>query len=1460
MKSIGKIPKYLFITITTIIIVVYSLSLLFRVETIQRHIATQISNELKTKLELPIKIGSIRVRHLNEISIKNTLVHDQTGDTALYIQEATAHISPLYLLKGDIQINTLAFSKPVIKLNRDTKDSPLNIQFIIDKLSKGEDGTKGNISLRINQFLIHDGIFCYDEKDAPVCKSVFNSKHIRIEDLGCNISIKRFHNDTIDVKIRSIYGKEQCGIELNKISANVNATRDNIIINRFKAIFPESELNAEEITFTPNNGSPSFTIKASCKKLTPSDFAALGIPHSSDLPKLTFYLESTGDCSKIVSKLSFATFDNKFSIKTNSHTTNPYNSTRTTHVNILDCHIEKSCTEYIQPFIKDSLQQITQATGDISISGEAVLRKDNFKGSADIMTQNGHITANAIADYNGKYTITLSGKKIDLKEILHNSAFDKCNITTTITGNTRTLFNNIAFSGRITDLNAGGYKYVPIEYAGYYTPNKANANITINDPAIEGKIQISHINNNWQNIDVSVSIDTLIPNKLGLNNRADETLSFRLNGEFRDYRKEGKIINIKFDNFTINDGKSRETIRNFHICDNSTEEQRLIILSSDFINGSIIGEFDYKTIISNIGRVTLKHTPALQETFPGKSDDNNYIFKFDIRNTQFVSKLFNLPITINEPSTISGTCNSGKETFRLDTRLNNVRIGNSDYNTIVFDGKSDNQALTIDFQAKKQLAKKDSGLSSGTGSETTIGLHCTIVNDTIKNHIYWNNNRKRHSMKGNMRMDALLGRNKENLLTMNAHIHSDSIVHNDSVWKISEGAITGDFNRICVNDIKLYNSSQSLAIEGIVGQESNDSLFIALNNLEVSTILDFVNFHALHFAGCATGKAHLTSLLSEPNVSAKVKLDSLKIDGSYMGSSDIEFGWDNNLKSILLDCGIHNPGRESSRVHGFLSQAHDTICLQIDANTLNLGFIEKKIKNFVTDINGTGNGKVKVLGSWRKLDIIGATSLDCSLKVAPTNTTYFFTGDTLRFSPGKIGFNSVAIKDRKGNNGTVSGYVSHQNLAKWRCKLKANAHNLLIYDTHGFEAMPFYGTVFATGTVDLSSDENGTNLKAQLRSEADSRFVYNSSEAGGVRDNSFVTFTDISKKKRNRILDNEQEFESNNFDSKLNLDFLLDMRDAMQLKVYTNLRTDDYIDLYGNGILHAVFDDKEGFTMKGNLDLTRGTYKFTIQDIFPKEFSITKGSTLVFNGNPFEAALNLKTKHLVPSAMLSDLTTETSKRKSVKVNCLMDITGTLNNPTLNFDLELPEGNEEERELLASMTSTTEQKNMQFIYLLGIGKFYTYDNSNAQAGNPQSSTAMESLISNTLSGQLNNMLGQIIDNGNWDFSGNFSTSKRGWNDMEVEGMLEGRLLDNRLLINGNFGYRENPTANKNFIGDFEIQWLLNKTGSISLKAYSKTNDRYFSKTNLTTQGAGIMLRHDFNNWLWWRKKEGNNKKD
>ena len=93
-----------------------------------------------------------------------------------------------------------------------------------------------------------------------------------------------------------------------------------------------------------------------------------------------------------------------------------------------------------------------------------------------------------------------------------------------------------------------------------------------------------------------------------------------------------------------------------------------------------------------------------------------------------------------------------------------------------------------------------------------------------------------------------------------------------------------------------------------------------------------------------------------------------------------------------------------------------------------------------------------------------------------------------------------------------------------------------------------------------------------------------------------------------------------------------------------------------------------------------------------------------------------------------------------------------------------EGSEEERELLASVASTPDQKNMQFVYLLGVGKFYTFDANNAQTDeSSHSSTAMESLISNTISGQLNNMLGKIINSAN---NHKLSLPRRGLRDWKA----------------------------------------------------------------------------------------------
>ena len=158
-------------------------------------------------------------------------------------------------------------------------------------------------------------------------------------------------------------------------------------------------------------------------------------------------------------------------------------------------------------------------------------------------------------------------------------------------------------------------------------------------------------------------------------------------------------------------------------------------------------------------------------------------------------------------------------------------------------------------------------------------------------------------------------------------------------------------------------------------------------------------------------------------------------------------------------------------------------------------------------------------------------------------------------------------------------------------------------------------------------------------------------------------------------------------------------------------------------------------------------------------------------------------------------------------------------------------------------------NQQVIYLLAVGRFYPKGENNAgnnDNARSKTSLAMQSLLSGTISGQINGILSQVVKSNKWNFGANISTGDEGWNNAEYEGLISGRLLNNRLLINGEFGYRDNATtsANPSFIGDFDISYLLKPNGNLALKVYNQSNDRYFTRSSLNTQGVGIIIRKDF----------------
>ena len=140
--------------------------------------------------------------------------------------------------------------------------------------------------------------------------------------------------------------------------------------------------------------------------------------------------------------------------------------------------------------------------------------------------------------------------------------------------------------------------------------------------------------------------------------------------------------------------------------------------------------------------------------------------------------------------------------------------------------------------------------------------------------------------------------------------------------------------------------------------------------------------------------------------------------------------------------------------------------------------------------------------------------------------------------------------------------------------------------------------------------------------------------------------------------------------------------------------------------------------------------------------------------------------------------------------------------------------------------------------------------------------MQSILSGALSQQLSNIIGSMANSSKWSVGANISTGAEGFYNAEYEGLLTGRLLNNRLLINGEIGYRDNVNTpdNSSFIGDFDVRYLLRPSGSLAVKVYNQTNDRYFTRNSLTTQGLGIIMKKDFNGFhdLFGLKKKNRKK--
>jgi len=280
------------------------------------------------------------------------------------------------------------------------------------------------------------------------------------------------------------------------------------------------------------------------------------------------------------------------------------------------------------------------------------------------------------------------------------------------------------------------------------------------------------------------------------------------------------------------------------------------------------------------------------------------------------------------------------------------------------------------------------------------------------------------------------------------------------------------------------------------------------------------------------------------------------------------------------------------------------------------------------------------------------------------------------------------------------------------------------------------------------------------------------------------------------------------------------------------------------------------FSIYGDYIIDRGDYLFTLQNVINKKFNVKQGSQIIFAGDPYDASLDIDASYnlkapiypLVSSVSLEPAQMEIYKNKRWPIECLVLMNGKLSNPEIDLDINIQDADDNTRILFTSALNkstgieqtSNNELNRQFLSLMVLNQF-SNPNPSLDISN-QGITGAFVTTSELLSNQLSNWLSQINDN--WDIGFNYRYDSD-ISKQQMEVALSKQILNDRMIINGNVDLGLQNTVTSSIVGEFDVEYILTKSGKLRVKAFNRTKDNQIDPTTPYTQGVGLFYREEFN---------------
>lgn len=1447
------------ITIWTLIGLYTAIIILLHIPSIQTYIGGCVADALCDKFGTKVKVGRVDLGFINRLILDDSYMQDKNGEQMLRVSRISVKINLLALANGQIEITSAQFFGLHANLYKATPEAKPNFQFVIDALaSKDSTKQKTPLDLQINSLIIRNGEISYRVLSRPSRPGKFSADDINARNISAHIIINRITDDSLNVKVKRIAFDERCGFKLKSLSLSAIACRTKTKIENFKLELPATliQIPSLQASYRMKNGQiemPTLQFDGSIKApyISPSDLAVF-VPTLTRLnmrPALDIQFNGTGS-SLTVNKISINTTDGSLQLVANGGVKNyPANPSWYTNIDQLKAGQQAISNIYAVATGKN-VPNIIERLGNVQITGYVGGDKKNIASEGKLNTSPGNLTL-AFDKRGDKITAHMETVRFNIGSLVNDNKLGHISANLNVHGSSK---DNFAAQGRVYDFDYNGYKYRSLNLNATYRNKRLEGKANIDDPNVQLTAIGTFVNNGAKpNLQLKANIAHFEPNTLRLTDKWQQTaFAANIACDIKGSDINNADGSIELHDFAMRGPETEYNINNVSVKTGYNNGNHFLDVDSDFGTIDINGHFSYNTIVRSVLNMVAAKLPTIPGlTHKPQREFNDFTLNASLNSTEWMNRLLGIPLEIHRPLNISGEIDDKNEKINLWCDVPSFTFNGNRFSDAFINVESPSDTLKADIRIKK-LADR--------GKYMALHLNAGASDNHLNTSLSFSNN-ERHPLKGIINSSTVFAKDEEGVSTAYIDVLPSRATIGDTTWHVAPSSIIYSKNKLQVNSFSVSHDNQMLAINGTATKSENDSLLVTLNDIDVSYVLNLVNFHSVDFLGMASGEARIAGAFSEkPLLSADVIVKDFKFETGRMGTLYANVGYNHEEGNIEINAVAKDEDNRWTDINGYVSPKHNYIDLAIDAHRTRAEFMESFCGSFMDNVNADINGNVNVVGPLNNINLVGKAVVDGSVRLSALNTTYWMRGDSVTFVPDEIKFKGDTLYDRNGNIGIMTGSIYHKHLTNLSYALKVKAKNLLAYDTHSFGDNTFYGTAYVTGDCDIKGKSGEVVIDIDAVPEKNSILVYNAADQSSIGSTDFITWKDNNVEETDST-----DTEHNNkvdISTNIRLNFLINCNPNATLKLIMDEKTGDYITLNGDGVLRASYFNKGSFDIYGNYIVDHGVYKLTIQNIIKKDFTFQKGGSISFGGDPYNAALNLKALYVLNSVSLADLNIGRSfSNNNVRVNCLMNITGNPNSPKVDFDLDMPNMSNDIKQMVYSLLNAEEEKNQQVLYLLAVGRFMAQNNNNNATGETpqysQTSLAMQSFLSGTISQQLNSVLSNVINSNNWNFGANISTGTEGFNNAEYEGMLSGSLLNNRLLFNGQFGYRDNANATTSFIGDFDLKYLLFPNGNLAINVYNKTNDRYFTRNSLNTQGLGVIMKKDFtriSDLFFWRKKE------